>query len=72
MVWKDALAKLHELESNRPMTSGEAGRQHSFRVLRELHVALLETGALSDLLSVGASGKQTNIVASSVNDLFER
>jgi hypothetical protein len=68
-VWQQALAKLSELEQSSEASDSE--RRHSFRVLRELHVALLETGALSDLLSIGSSGKQ-NLVASSVNDLFER
>jgi hypothetical protein len=68
-VWQAALAKLSELEQS--SETSDAERQKSFRVLRELHVALLETGALSDLLSVGSAGKP-NAVASSVNDLFER
>ncbi|HEX4351586.1 MAG TPA: protein kinase [Polyangiales bacterium] len=68
-VWREAQAKLRELEQTSEAT--EVGRQRSFRLLRELHVAMLETGALSDLLSIGASTKQ-NAVANSINDLFEQ
>jgi hypothetical protein len=68
-VWEVALQKLTELELSSD-ASGEA-RQRGFRVLRELHVALLETAALSDLLSIGPSGK-VSAVPTSLNALFER
>jgi len=68
-VWESAQRKLGELELSTDDT--DKGRQHGFRVLRELHVALLETSALSDLLSIGPTGKVSGVPAS-LNDLFER
>jgi hypothetical protein len=69
LVWDAAKTRVRELEE---VSDGNAeGRQRGVKLLRELDAALLETGALYDLLSVGAGNKQAT-VADSIDDLFER
>ena len=45
------------------------GRQHAFRALRELDVALLETATLSDLLMLGATDDTEN-PAATLSEIF--
>jgi eukaryotic-like serine/threonine-protein kinase len=68
-VWESAKEKLLEIETSED-DSREA-RKRGFRLLRELDEAVLQTAALTDLLSVGAANTQTQI-SDSVNELFER
>ncbi|HTU61735.1 MAG TPA: serine/threonine protein kinase, partial [Polyangiales bacterium] len=68
-VWENAKDKLLEIETSRDDTRDS--RKRGFRLLRELDEALLQTTALTDLLSVGAANTQTQ-VTDSVNELFER
>lgn len=68
-VWESAQQMVKELEDS--SDAQPAARQRGFRLLRELDVALLETAAMSDLLSLGAGNKHT-VVAESINELFER
>jgi eukaryotic-like serine/threonine-protein kinase len=68
-VWEDAKHKLLEIERSHDET--QEARKRGFRLLRELDEALLQTAALTDLLSVGAANTQTQ-VSDSVNELFER
>ena len=67
-VWEAAKQRLHELEAS--SDADPQARRRGFRLLRELDVALLETAALGDLLSIG-SGKPGQ-VANQLNELFER
>jgi hypothetical protein len=68
-LWSRALLKVGELEASSDSTS--EARQRRFRLLREIDVALLETGSLADLLSIGAA-QQPGGVAASIEALFER
>ena len=68
-VWAHAKDKLLEIETSHD--DSHDARKRGFRLLRELDEALLQTAALSDLLSVGAANTQTQ-VTDSVNELFER
>ncbi|HET8931936.1 MAG TPA: serine/threonine-protein kinase [Polyangiales bacterium] len=68
-VWESAKQKLLEIEHSNDTT--REARKRGFRLLRELDEALLQTAALTDLLSVGAANTQTTITES-VNELFER
>jgi eukaryotic-like serine/threonine-protein kinase len=68
-VWQNAKDKLLEIETSRE--DSRDARKRGFRLLRELDEALLQTTALTDLLSVGAANTQTQ-VTDSLNELFER
>jgi len=68
-VWENAKDKLLEIETSRD--DSRDARKRGFRLLRELDEALLQTTALTDLLSVGAANTQTQ-VTDSLNELFER
>ena len=67
-VWEAANQKLLELEGS--TDSDMVARRRGFRLLRELDVALLETSALVDLLSIGSP--KAGAVAGQLNELFER
>ncbi|MEY4582297.1 MAG: hypothetical protein RL701_7000 [Pseudomonadota bacterium] len=68
-VWEAAQQKVQQLahwsEADRD------ARRQGFRLLREIDVALLETAALADLLSIGA-GNNPSSVSESVEQMFER
>ena len=68
-VWEAAIEKVVRLEqwNDRDPTA----RREAFQLLRELDLALLETSALADLLSIGAS-QQHGVVTASFDQLFER
>ncbi|HKU39572.1 MAG TPA: serine/threonine protein kinase, partial [Polyangiales bacterium] len=69
-VFQSAIAKLTELELSND--NDPAGRRQAFRIMRELDATLLETAALTDLLSMGGTTQQTATVAAPLGDLFER
>ncbi|HEX2675970.1 MAG TPA: serine/threonine-protein kinase [Polyangiales bacterium] len=69
-VFQAAIARMNELEG--ASENDQEGRRAGFRAMRELDVTLLETAALSDLLSIGASGKGATAAAAPLGDLFER
>jgi len=50
----------------------DLGRRQSFRVMRELDVALLETSALGDLLTAGATARSAAGAGAPLGELFER
>jgi hypothetical protein len=68
-VFQGAIATLTELELSSDSEPG--GRRQAFRIMRELDATLLETAALTDLLSMGGSA-QTATAAAPLGDLFER
>lgn len=69
-LFQMAISKVNELEAAND--TDQASRRAGFRAMRELDVTLLETAALSDLLSIGATGKGTTASAAPLGDLFER
>lgn len=69
-VFQAAIARVSDLES---ASDGDSdSRRAGFRAMRDLDITLLETAALSDLLSIGATGKGTAAGAAPLGDLFER
>lgn len=69
-VLEAADEKLNDLEQSEE--SDSRGRRRSFRTMRELDMALLETAALYDLLAIGAKGKHQTEYSTRHNELFER
>ncbi len=67
-VFQAVAGKLSELER---APDDPAGRRQAFRSMREIDSALLETAALSDLLSMGGKD-QGPVAAAALGDLFER
>lgn len=65
-----AIGKLNELEQAHD--GSRAGRRLGFLALRELDVALLETATLSNLLQIGARGKDATAATAPLGDIFER
>ncbi len=70
LVFQAAIARVNDLES--ASDNEQDGRRNGFRAMRELDMTLLETAALSDLLSIGATGKGAAAAAAPLGDLFER
>jgi eukaryotic-like serine/threonine-protein kinase len=68
-VFQAAIVKITELEM--ASDAEPAGRRQSFRIMREVDAALLETAALPDLLSLGGTAQAPN-AAAALGDLFER
>jgi hypothetical protein len=69
VAFQAAVAKITELEM--ASDAEPAGRRASFRLMREIDAALLETAALPDLLSMGGTAQAPN-AAAALGDLFER
>lgn len=69
-VFQQALAQVAELEQGHDRNT--QGRRRAFRALRELDMALLETGALCDLMLIGSMGKGSATAAAPLGDIFER
>ncbi len=70
LVFHAALEMVAELEQGNE--DDPEGRRNTFRALRELDVAVLETATLYDLLAVGGKGKDAGEATVSLDDLFER
>jgi hypothetical protein len=69
-VFQHVLRRVSDLEQ---MHDGErAGRRLGFRTLREIDMALLETSALGDLLTIGAGGKEAQTATAPLGELFQR
>ena len=69
-VLVQAEAKVSLLEQCQ--TDEQLGRQHAFRALRELDLALLESDTLGNLLLLGTRGEGPDAIFEPLGDLFQR
>jgi hypothetical protein len=69
-VFTEAMGRVAELE--RAGDEDAEGRRRTYRAMRELDVAVLESAALYDLLLIGAKKKGAEVATESMDGLFER